>query len=671
LKRRNFLILGLILSVALLTIKINMTDGINFVEDSTNDVLKYEDGIFIGKGNYTIYEGSNFTAVDIVSLTLIGIDISLNLLDNPVIDNNHLYEVTIIWNSIDNYENKTEISVGALDGGTINDTMIHTVVNATGDTITASQPSPIFNSTILKNKKLTWEIDVTLFANMATPEYANATAQYTTIEGVRDVLYLDTHLEGEVPTPPDDGTINWGDFNVILSIVGTLLVCGFAGYTLGSITVYYLTTNIRSKQKNTIFMAVFVVGLAVLVNFWFWLTPLQLIWNIGIFLATIVFGYIWATRGIMRLKFTSPLPENLPIDTDEELSSVIVLAKGEAEDYNPLALIRNYYKKEETGVEQKSKFLQPFEFFKEKQKYKNIIKSQSIGLSKNDIQLEMPGNPYKKISKKIVTILEESFLAFDMYQEIFVNDWPTINQGLLTAISRGSSKIAILNLFTSESFEYHLALEEMNKIDYSNIGITVTQTEFLGQNDKIQDAVAKQIAEVIPSSSDLLDVGVILVSEGQPEEWDELFPTTKQEDLYRTGIKKKLLKTKKLQKTNVVNAWIEDRSPTMQEAFESLVNNGCKTIIHVAASAPIDCVNSLYDIPVTLAELAEGTDVILIPVKAWNDKSEIVKLYLGMITNAKSLPLKEMGKDADITLQSTRIDPISEDSSEDDEEPEK
>ncbi|MHA1237354.1 MAG: hypothetical protein ACTSQ9_06835, partial [Candidatus Hodarchaeales archaeon] len=225
--------------------------------------------------------------------------------------------------------------------------------------------------------------------------------------------------------------------------------------------------------------------------------------------------------------------------------------------------------------------------------------------------------------------------------------------------------------FTSESFEYHLALEEMNKIDYSNIGITVTQTEFLGQNDKIQDAVAKQIAEVIPSSSDLLDVGVILVSEGQPEEWDELFPTTKQEDLYRTGIKKKLLKSKKLQKDNVVNAWIEDRSPTMQEAFESLVNNGCKTIIHVAASAPIDCVNSLYDIPVTLAELAEGTDVILIPVKAWNDKSEIVKLYLGMITNAKSLPLKEMGKDADITLQSTRIDPISEDSSEDDEEPEK
>ncbi|HUT81836.1 MAG TPA: hypothetical protein VMZ29_11590, partial [Candidatus Bathyarchaeia archaeon] len=364
-QKRNFLVLGLVLSVSLIVIQISLVNGVNFVEDDINDVMKYEDGIFVGKGDYS-------DEVDIVSLAFIEENLTLTLQANPVfINNDHLYEVIIIWDSISTYQNKTIISMGSLNGNPIIDVITHTVVNSSGDVL-ATQPSPIYNSTLVKDNTLIWQLDITLFNNMNTPEYTNATAQYTTSESGLDVLYLDTHLEGEVP-----GLV-W-NFNTILSILGTILVCGFAGYTLGSITVYYLTSNVRAKQNNTIFMAIFVLGLAVLVNYWFWLTPLQLIWNIGIFFLAIVFGFYWATRGIMRLKFDSPLPDNLPIDTDEELAAVLVLAKGEAEEYNPLALIRKYYKKEETGVKQKHKLLQPFEFFKVKRKYRQIIKSQTKG----------------------------------------------------------------------------------------------------------------------------------------------------------------------------------------------------------------------------------------------------------------------------------------------------
>ena len=44
-----------------------------------------------------------------------------------------------------------------------------------------------------------------------------------------------------------------------------------------------------------------------------------------------------------------------------------------------------------------------------------------------------------------------------------------------------------------------------------------------------------------------------------------------------------------------------------------------------------------------------------IPIAAWNDDEEIMQTYLGLITNAKEMPLTELGKDADIILQSSKI----------------
>ncbi|NHJ33057.1 MAG: hypothetical protein FK732_09345, partial [Asgard group archaeon] len=476
--------------------------------------------------------------------------------------------------------------------------------------------------------------------------------QHTTTNATSDFLYVDTFLTGEGPTTtPPSGLVF--DFNTILSILGTLLVSGFAGYTMGSISVYFLTTNIRSKQNNTIFMAVFVLGLAILVNVWFWITPWQILWNIGVLFLAIAFGYMWATRGIMNLKFDSPLPENLPIDTDEDRSALIVLSKGEAEEYNPLALVRRYYKQAETDVPQKSKFAQPFEFFKVKRKYRHIIKSQSE-LTKDDIKLNEPKNPYRKISQKIVEKLESSFLTFNMYQEAFVNDWPTINQALLSMISRGANKITILNLFMAENFEYEIAIDEMKRIDYSEIGITISQTEFLSSSDSIQEVIVKRIMSVMPTKKEQSSIGILLIADGQPEEWDKLYPITEHEDIFRKGIAKKL-EAQGISKDKIQFAWIQERTPGIHDGYQELLKKGCSKIVHVAATTPIDCVDSLYDIPKSLEKQAKDDDVELIPINAWNDDAEIISSYLGVITAAKEMPLAELGENAEIVLQSTKV----------------
>ena len=645
LSKRNVFLICSIIAFALLISQVNIAQSVPFIQDSVDDVQKFVDGTFSEKGNFQ-------NDVDIVNLTLTGVTLTLALQSNPVInDQNHLYEVIIIWDNSSSYQNKTEITVGSLNGDASIDLINHTLVNATGDACPA-QPAPASNSTIIHNNVLKWELNVCLFEDMGDPIYVNVTAQYSTTEATSDVLYVDTFLTGEGPViPPPPGIIF--NFNTILSILGTLLVSGFAGYTMGSISVYFLTTNIKSKQNNTIFMAIFVLGLAILVNVWFWITPWQILWNIGVLFIAIAFGYMWATRGIMKLKFDSPLPENLPIDTEEERSALIVLSKGEAEEYNPLALVRKYYKQVETGVPQKGKLAQPLEFFKVKRKYRHIIKSQS-DLTIEDIKVNEPKNPYRKITRNLVEKLESSFLTFNMYQEAFINDWPTINQALLSMISRGANKITILNLFMAENFEYDMAMEEMKRIDYSEIGITISQTEFLSNSDVIQDILAKKIKDAIQTNQDLSSVGILLVAEGQPEEWDALYPITEQEDIFRKGIAKKLAKLG-ISEEKIKLAWLQDRTPIIEESYQDLIKQGCRTIVHVATTTPIDCVNSLYDIPKALENQAKADNIELIPIKAWNDDAEIINSYLSLITDAKEMPLAELGENAEIVLQSTNV----------------
>jgi protoheme ferro-lyase len=617
---------------------VNTIRGVNYAEDTINDVLRIQDGKIKSVSNY-------HDEIDIVSLDLQALKIKLELQAIPILnDSNHLYTVEIIWTTAGNYENKTEITVGSLNDEVEVDIINHTIVDESGNPL-PEQPSPILDATVIEGTKLVWALDI--WTNdpeiLFDPVNVNATAQFSTIERNKQVLYKDAIFEGPIVIQG----IEW-NLNTVLSIAGTVLVCGFAGYTLGSITVYFLTTNVRSKQTNTICMAVFVVGLAVLVNVWFWLSPWQIFWNVGIFLLAIVFGYMYATRGIMKLKFDSPLPENLPIDTDEELEAVIILAKGESEDYNPLPLIRRFYKNKETSVEQRPKYLQPLTLFETKRKY-NIITRSQRSLTQEDIRFNVPRNPYRKLVGDIKDQLDESIFNFDMCQEAFVNDWPTFNQALLAVISRGAHKVTILNLFMAENFDYELAIQEMGKIDYSQIGVTILQTDFLAENKELQEYIANKIKKKA-GDADLKQTGVLLIADGQPPEWDEIYPLTTEETKFQEGIKGNLTKLG-FKKDNITFAWIENRNPTIQEGIEILVAKGCSTIVTAAATTPVDCLDTLYEIPTAVAKSTAEKNVKVIPVNAWNADEEVIQLYLRLLTSAKKLPLEELGKDADIVLQ--------------------
>ncbi|MHA1156023.1 MAG: hypothetical protein ACTSQK_07935 [Candidatus Heimdallarchaeota archaeon] len=638
-QRKKVLLVSGIITVVLLMIQIGLVAGITLMVDPSNDVQYYEDAVYKRKGNY-------HEEIDIIGITFVGLKVNLFLGATPIIDDgNHFYQVEIYWNT-GTYTNSTVIKVGGVSGQAYEDTITTRLVNASGHSIESyplSYPLVSENETVVKSNRLTWELYINDITNVAKPAKVNATSHFKSVTGDSTFEFKDEASSDAAP--PIFSTAN------LLPLAGTLLVCGFAGYTLGSITVYYLTTNIKAKEKNALFMGATTFLLAVVVNWLFWVTPWQILWNAIIYLLATVFGFFWANRGIMKIKFQSPLPDGLPIESDEKKTAVVILAKGESEEYTPLPMIRKFNAKTETGVPQKSKLMQPFEFFKVKRKY-NKISGTLDELSAEEIRGNIGKNPYKKIMKKVVNKIEGSFLDVDEYQEAYVNDWPTINQALLRAISIGAKDITILNLFMADSFEYQLAIDEMKRIDFSQIGVTIKQTAFLAKSKDIQSYIAKKVTDAVPQNSNKNRVGVILIADGQPTQWDETYPVTEVENKYVSEIKGKLRK-EGFNERLILNAWIEERDPTIIDAFNDLKESKCITIIAVSTTTPVDCLDSLVEVSLALEKPAEDADIELISVGAWNDDDEVISAYLGLITKAKKMPLGKLGEDASIVLQAT------------------
>ncbi|MHA1187736.1 MAG: ferrochelatase [Candidatus Heimdallarchaeota archaeon] len=209
-------------------------------------------------------------------------------------------------------------------------------------------------------------------------------------------------------------------------------------------------------------------------------------------------------------------------------------------------------------------------------------------------------------------------------------------------------------MIVGSGFEYDLMLREIKKIDYSEIGITVEQTTNFTEADEIHDLLATKIENVVESEFGKAAYGVILVCDGQPTEWDEKYSYPQDIDTYVKSLTKKLV-ARGFKEDAIEPAWLNYRSPDIELCFDSLMKKGYKKIIYVAATNPIDNIDSLYEIPTIMNKLAEKEGINLVSVKGWNDDDEFFKAYLGLIANAKALDLAELGRDAKIALQANKV----------------
>jgi hypothetical protein len=125
--------------------------------------------------------------------------------------------------------------------------------------------------------------------------------------------------------------------------------------------------------------------------------------------------------------------------------------------------------------------------------------------------------------------------------------------------------------------------------------------------------------------TDKTRVGVLLVGHGQPDEWDEEWPTeTGQEIGFRNSVLR-LFEQDGYPNKNLSLAWMEFKDPKPAEKVMEFSRNGVEKVLYFSAAISADALHSQYDVPALIGEAQVSNDVALLNLGAWNDDPIVIK----------------------------------------------
>jgi sirohydrochlorin ferrochelatase len=126
-------------------------------------------------------------------------------------------------------------------------------------------------------------------------------------------------------------------------------------------------------------------------------------------------------------------------------------------------------------------------------------------------------------------------------------------------------------------------------------------------------------------AADRSKVGVLLVGHGQPDEWDEEWPTeTEQETSFREDVLG-LFEADGYRKENLSLAWMEFKEPKPAQKVEEFVQNAVEQVVYFSAAISADSIHSQYDVPALVAQARVPDGFPLTNLGAWNDDPIVIQ----------------------------------------------
>jgi protoheme ferro-lyase len=120
-------------------------------------------------------------------------------------------------------------------------------------------------------------------------------------------------------------------------------------------------------------------------------------------------------------------------------------------------------------------------------------------------------------------------------------------------------------------------------------------------------------------------IGILLVGHGQPDEWDQEWPTeTEQEINFRLDVLRKLEQAGYLSE-NMSLAWMEFKEPKPARKVEEFYNKGVEKILYFPAAISADSIHSQFDIPELIHKAKVPADFPMVNLGAWNDDPMVIQ----------------------------------------------
>jgi protoheme ferro-lyase len=381
-----------------------------------------------------------------------------------------------------------------------------------------------------------------------------------------------------------------------------LLVLGF---TVGYFLVMYLTAH-PLQMSIYLFLtslALFTLVIVVVLNF----KGYRLLTTSLLALAAFLSGYSLQTSIVLGRGDHRVVPDlkRQAGDPGKGHTAVIYFTHGEPETYDPIGWLNQFREFDRQGIPFVPFLARPMFIYQLRQAYLKVGQSQH-----RQVHLRM--------AQKLEEALRQEGQPDVTVYTSFLDDEPRPDAALIRALNEGASRVVVAEVFVSISNHTLEGEEQINSVDTAALGVPICFTGPLWDSATMyQMFLAKTnaaIGETPPAK-----VGVLLVGHGQPDEWDEQWPTETEHELHFRQQVLDLLVANGYQQQNVSLAWMEFRKPRPAEKVNELLANGVEKIVYFSAAISADSIHSQYDVPELIRKAQIPKGFPLINLGAWND----------------------------------------------------
>jgi protoheme ferro-lyase len=396
----------------------------------------------------------------------------------------------------------------------------------------------------------------------------------------------------------------------MLRILNWVLVVVFSALS-GIFFLNYLTVHPLQMSLYLLLTCLTIFALILLILYSFHKKNLFIVipLTLGIFLA----GYLVSNAIFLSREDARPLPvlTRQPGDPGDGHTAVIYFTHGEPETYDPIGWINQFREFDKENIAFVPFFARPFFVYNLRDHYLQVGTSQ-----------------HRQGHLRMIKALEQEFRsAGDIetrFYICFLDDSPSPNAAVIQALNDGASHIIVSEVFLTISNHTEEGETLIKTVDVEKYGATMKFTGPLWDSKTLQSMFVQRVDKYL-GDADKSTVGILLVGHGQPEEWDQLWPTeTQQEISFRQDIMQ-LFEQEGFRSQNLSEAWMEFKEPRADSVVKKFYQNGVRRIFFFAAAISADSIHSQYDIPADIQKAKLPADVQTINLGGWNDDPIVIQ----------------------------------------------
>lgn len=390
------------------------------------------------------------------------------------------------------------------------------------------------------------------------------------------------------------------------------LVVLFLSGLLGVLFVQYL--SIHPLQMSIYLIATCVVLFVLLLVLKAGFQRTSLLFAILVSIGAFIVGHLSMTKIILARGDPRPVPELIRAPGDPGLghTAVVYFTHGEPETYNPIGWINQFNEFDEQDIAFIPMLARPFFF--------NALRNS---------YLEVGISGHRSMHQQMIGSLEVSYRAegdtTTKFYLSFLDDNPRPDAAAIQALNDGASKIIVSEVFTTISNHTAEGEDQIKELDIEEaFGIPVEYTGPMYDSHTLKTMFVHR-ANANIGETDKSRVGILLIGHGQPDEWDEEWPTETEHELsFREDIIE-LLVADGYKRENVSLAWMEFKEPKPVEIIPQFMENGIEKLLFFSAAISADAIHSQYDNPELVHEYEFPEGFPVINLGAWNDDPIVIQ----------------------------------------------